>query len=235
MPEGPEVWFLAQAVRAVVGSGPGVPTVTAHGKHLVIGRMHHHFGLSGRLRCVPSSPGALAAGPGHDFVHVHDGGGGGEGPAKVTGHVAVLGPDPAPEVAALAAVGVDWMTADAKALEAAVFANRTRRVKLGAWMLDQHCIAGVGVAWASEIAAEAGLDVTKPLNAQNLRHLGQAYITVRDRVTAVYAALVPPDPAAGVEAVNAWFGNLYAVRPVAVYGKGVPVKVASRMFWRPRE
>ena len=109
---------------------------------------------------------------------------------------------------------------------------------LGTWMLDQSIIAGVGVTWASEIAAVAGVDVAAHMNVQNLSKLADAYVVVRDRVAAVYTAALPPpgDVDAACAAINAWYGNLYAVRaPVmTVHGVGVPVTVGGRNFWKPR-
>jgi formamidopyrimidine-DNA glycosylase len=226
MPEGPELWYLGRVLEGVLGPGRAV---AVHGKHLVLdGSTHHHFGLTGGLRMEVAESGVVDGGGSFATTLRHHYGGG-----RVSGFEKTV---TATEAAAVCAEGVDWMTASLGAI-AAVIAGAARRKKvLGTWMLDQHAVAGVGVAWASEIAAVAGLDVAAHMSVQNLSGLAAAYVTVRDRVTAVYSAALPPlgDMAAARTAVDGWYGNLYAVRApvVAAYGVGVPITVGGRTFWK---
>jgi formamidopyrimidine-DNA glycosylase len=229
MPEGPELWYLGRVLAGVLGPGR---SVAVHGKHLVLDATHHHFGLTGGLRAEVSGagpgagPGALT--PAITLRHHY-----GEG--RVAGFEK---PITASEAAVICAQGLDWMTAPPVAIAKAIRASARRKKVLGTWMLDQSIIAGVGVTWASEIAAVAGVDVAAHMNVQNLSKLADAYVVVRDRVAAVYTAALPPpgDVDAACAAINAWYGNLYAVRaPVmTVHGVGVPVTVGGRNFWKPR-
>jgi formamidopyrimidine-DNA glycosylase len=224
MPEGPEVWFLGRVLRNVLE--PVGRSVVLHGKHLVLdGTVHHHFGLSGGLRMDVTT--ATDAGIVEITLRHHHGKGPVSGSAK---------PVTAAEVAALCAEGLDWMTAPRDAIADVISAAAFRRKALGAWMLDQHAIAGVGVAWASEIAAAARLDVARPMCAQNLIKLADAYISVREKAVALYTALLPPpfDTEAAKTAVNNWYRNLYAARApsLTVYSVGTPVLISGRTFWK---
>jgi formamidopyrimidine-DNA glycosylase len=134
-----------------------------------------------------------------------------------------------------AKLGVDWCTATRAQLEAATSSWTYSRKQLGALLLDQHIIAGIGVAWGSEILREAGhLRPELPAKIQSLCRLVEAMCAVRDKAWAVYVKAVDECPDK-VQFVNDWFENLYSVRAMEVYGKTdgscETVKAGARMWW----
>jgi hypothetical protein len=209
MPEGVEVHVLARAlVRA------GIPCL-AHGKHIYARGHDYSFGLVGRLRLERDATGALAI---HKVVS----------PRVPSGAVEPEGPP-----RAAGAGNVDWATASAEELAAATATWGSRARCLGALLLDQSLVAGIGVAWGSEILHAAGaLNPVLPANAQDLRRLVPSMCAVRDAAVERYAAALEAatDP---VEFVNDWFHNLYAVRGdlLAVYKSGTVVMAAGRAWW----
>lgn len=209
MPEGPEVWFLSRLLQTV----PGNTAVSCHGKCLFVGKVTMHFGLESGVECkVCPDTGVVVT----TFNK-----------RGITGH-ATEGEH--------MRLGIDWMTSTPAKLHEIVMKNALRAVKLGSWMLDQTAIAGVGVAWASEIAHEAGLDVNKPMRVQNVSKLAEAYVKVREGVKTVYEQELRKAIGKEIEIANAWFRNLYDARLLhgllKVYKCGTPVSVGSRVFWK---
>lgn len=215
MPEGPEVYELAQLLRRA-----GYADASAHGKHLLCRELHFTFGLTGGLRLptdrtLPPVHTASRRSQVNGAVKTYDG--------------------TLPALVKELKLGADWMTASATTLQAVINASASRKVKLGAWMLDQTEIAGVGVAWGSEIAALANLDVAARMCDQNLRNLGAAYVSVRNSAIDTYNAYIDSvvtDAAAVADAVNGWYLNLERVRVMRAYNVGTPVTVTGRNFWR---
>lgn len=231
MPEGPEVHHMgrllrrAAAARAAAAAaaaaasfaddadGPmdaadvlvataateAAADIRTWGKHLYIDGQDWSFGLTGNVQLDPVTgrPVKVAVG-------------------RVHGHV-LLG-------AASYGVGVDFCTANVAQLQSAVarFYLGSRKA-LGPLLLDQTLVAGIGVAWGSEVLAVAGLRPDKPALAQDLRGLPGAMVAVRDQALSTYADRVHD--------VGAGFPDFYLVRHMAVYNKGVPVMVSGRQWW----
>jgi hypothetical protein len=199
MPEGLEVYHLARVLRAS-GVAPDAHSV---GKHLYVYGQDWTFGLSGRVRL----------GPDGKLQKVNTG--------RVHGSVVDLGVgDPCEP-----RLGVDFAWAAYDTLAAAVHGHWTgSRRLLGPLMLDQDVVAGIGVAWGSEILkAAGGLHPGRPAKDQDLRGLAAAMCRVRDAALAQYSDRVKD--------VDGWFDSLYAVRTMAVYKKGLPVEVGGRTWW----
>ena len=97
-------------------------------------------------------------------------------------------------------------------------------------MLQQKVIAGVGVAWASEIMHRVGLIPNKPCNEQNLLRLAESYISIRDEVKSQYAEFVST-ASSPREFVHGWCDNLYRHRDMKVYRKGTEVVASGRSYW----
>jgi len=204
MPEGPEIWALAEALTA-----SGVPAI-AYGKHLLHDKHDIHFGLNGR---------AMLTADGH-LQHVRTNG--------INGRVV-----PCADLSEMISsndLGIDWMTASPAALQRAISLAYRSRKQLGPWMLQQKCIAGVGVAWASEIMHLAGLIPNKPCSEQNLHHLAEAYVAIRDAVRSLYSEYVS-SAASMKDFVYGWCENLYSHRDMKVYKKGTPVLASGRTYW----
>ena len=206
MPEGPEVFALAAALKAL-----GTPAVS-YGKHLFLPHLQEDwsFGLSGRV--------AL-----HDGVLTKVKAG------LVNGRV-----DAARSISDVVnthTLGVDWLTAPAAALQRVVRGWGRSRKSLAALLLDQAEIAGVGVAWGSEVLAAAGLDPRSSAVSQapHLERLAEALVRTRTAALEVYRNYVARSDAEAV--VNGWFRNLYGIRRMAVYKIGEPVVVAGRKWW----
>ena len=211
MPEGPEVWILAHALRTRFS------TAASSGKHVWVDGKEYTFGLFGGLRVDAE----------HRITHVQRG--------TVSGGVAeVVSIDIMNDVLEL---GPDWMTASEAAIAEAVALEVGRPKQLGAVLLDQTVLAGLGVAWASEVLHEAGLLPDVRASHQNLSKLTPALLAVRERIRAVYLAEwdavvsgCTGDPL--VAFTRGWFQNLYSARVMAVFKKGQAVNVAGRTFWK---
>ncbi len=178
-----------------------------HGKHLFLEGEDWTFGLSGRV-----------AFDGTTLTKVNAG--------RVFGSVQPETP---------LDLGVDFATGTQEQLQAVV-SNKFMgaRKQLGSLLLDQSLIAGIGVAWGSEIlAACGGLRPDVSANAQDLRRLATAMVDVRTKALAMYGEdhVRDMDMVTCQEAVNGWFRNLYDARHMAVYGKGTPCMTGGRTWW----
>jgi hypothetical protein len=170
------------------------------GKHLYIYDQDWTFGLSGTVRL-----------DGDGRLH------------KVSaGHV------PGSVVAGTASFGkgVDFCTGTPDQFREVVhrvFACSKRA--LGPLLIDQAHIAGIGVAWGSEVLREAGLAPHVACNAQAVTdgRLVDALVRVRDRALATYSASGLP--------VAGWYRALYAVRDMTVYKTGTAMEVSGRTWW----
>jgi len=200
MPEGLEVFVLG---RALLHAGLPPDRVDTHGKHLYVNGMDWSFGLWGRVHL--DAEGVLTKVPSS-----------GDGR---TGAVVPL------DASTRSKLGVDFATGTAAAFAAAIQPWRRSKRPLGTLLLDQSGVAGVGVAWGSEMLARCGLRPDKPANAQDLSPLAQTMVHVRDEALQTYFQ------SPTWHEVNAWFHNLYATRHMAVYKKGTPVMVAGRQWW----
>lgn len=196
MPEGLEVFVLGQALQRA-----GVPAVETHGKHLYVHGMDWSFGLWGTVHL--DTHGVLTKKPGD----------------ARTGSVVPMDVDKRSQL------GVDFATGTKSALALVMKPWQGSKRNLGPLLLDQNVVAGVGVAWGSEILARCGLRPDKPANAQDLSPLAQAMVDVRDQALKTYLE------SSNWHDVNAWFRNLYAIRHMVVYKKGMPVTVSGRQWW----
>jgi hypothetical protein len=161
-----------------------------HGKHLFLEGEDWTFGLSGRV-----------AFDGTTLTKVNAG--------RVFGSVQPETP---------LDLGVDFATGTQEQLQAVV-SNKFMgaRKQLGSLLLDQSLIAGIGVAWGSEILAACG-GLRPDVSAKALAMYGEDHVRDMDMVTCQ-------------EAVNGWFRNLYDARHMAVYGKGTPCMTGGRTWW----
>jgi hypothetical protein len=185
----------------------GVPC-SSHGKHLFVDGKDFSFGLAGRVSLT-----------GHQVQKV----------VKDRVPCGAVVPRKSDEPL----IGVNWVTATEAELRVGTAAWRTSRKQLGALLLDQSLISGIGICWGSEILHAAGhLHPRLPAKDQDLHGLVDAMCAVRDRVLERYEAVLTAtkDPALFV---NNWFHNLYAVRGdlLVVYKKGVEVPANGRVWW----
>ncbi len=207
MPEGPEVWWLARAIEQATHGQTRVASVGKRLRWTDVGLVQS-FGLRGRVHLAPD--GTLCAAQPSSWA---------------TGTVVRWSDDDD-------LPGLDWMTADPDALREVV---RRRwcgaKAQLGSLLLDQHTIAGIGVAWGAEILHEAGgLRPERKAIDQHTRLLPNAVVAVRDRARQLYAAHVD---GATADDVNAWFDNCYEWRrpSMRVYERGNTVRAHNRRWF----
>jgi Formamidopyrimidine-DNA glycosylase H2TH domain len=205
MPEGPEVYALSYAINAIV---PGY--TTSIGKHLVIKNGEDwSFGLSGRVYMDES--GTLAK--------VNTG--------YIPGTV---------KVSLENNLGPSWChISDTSILQILIDKWSKSKKKLGAILLDQNEISGIGVAWGSEILYEAGLrpDIAANIQLDNTitkEALLNAILTKKTYVIELYTDFICKSSNKR-KFINDWFNNLYEIRMMKVYKKGKQVEVAGRKWW----
>jgi len=206
MPEGPEIRALAYALTRA-----GIPGITSFGKHLLVGDEDWSFGLNGRVR--------LTAVDRAQLQKIEPRGG-------LAGTVVHTTPT--------STSAVDWATATLPQLRTVVDTKwRGSRKQLGALLLEQkHDVAGIGIAWGSEILHAAGrLRPDVPANRQCLDGLADAMMTIRDTVWMTQYVPAIESALNVLEFVNAWCENLYAIRQMAVYCHGHVVLAQGRKWW----
>ncbi len=206
MPEGPEVWILAQAINRCFS--PDCSTYTSRGKHLRNTETGEDwsFGLSGRVRFNDKTKKLEKIKSGY-----------------VTGSIdSVATTEPK--------LGIDWLFAEPAQLQAKIQSWSKKKKTLAGLMLDQSEICGIGVAWGSEILHVAGLRPDMPAHVQDLSQLSTAMLTTRETIMALYQEFLnsSDDP---ILFVDLWFENLYEKRNMQVYKKGTKVEVLSRNWW----
>lgn len=126
-------------------------------------------------------------------------------------------------------LGPDWMTATRREIQLAVEKMYGSPKPVGVLLTDQHILAGVGVAWGSEVCLRAGVKPNVPANRQNIRPLIDALVDTRNSIADVYSDYVHSHESRHV--VNGWFKNLYGVRTMSVYKLGTPIKLSGRTWW----
>lgn len=107
--------------------------------------------------------------------------------------------------------------------------------KLGAILLDQSEISGIGVAWGSEILHKAHLrpemSAKSELSLPDAKgDLINAIFDVRNSALNTYIEFI--DRSQNIrEFINRWYVNLYEIRTMKVYKKGTQIEVAGRKWW----
>jgi hypothetical protein len=163
IPEGPEVWILGMAIQRVLQT-TSMPTSTptppqtishpfvyTHGKHLFVIQPVNNgsdsfvyenlsFGMVGKVYMDPCT---------YRIVKQESGG-------WITGTTESFSSAEALE-ASRASLGIDWMLATEEQLFQQLQSWMTSRKQLASLIVDQSRIAGIGVAWGSEILHRARL------------------------------------------------------------------------------
>lgn len=191
MPEGPEVWILAKALK-----------MRSHGKHLILSEQESwSFGLTGTVKLLDDGT----------LTKVETG--------KVYGSTSVSNNK----------LGVDWMTSDINAMQNVVNKWTTSKSSVASLLLDQTNIAGIGVAWGSEILHIANILPNKKGCDQDLSNLVLALSNTRDTIKEIYTTVLTQNHVH--QFVNNWFFNLYAVRHMKMYKCGTPIRISGRTWW----
>lgn len=202
MPEGPEVWILSHAVNAHNKS----LNACAIGKHLVFqmndSKVDWSFGLTGKVRADE-----------HGNIY-----------KLKTGMVCGNECDYVQHKKV-----VSWMTASEAELQQIVSSWENSNTLLGALLLDQSMMSGIGVAWGSEILHQSKLVPNMKASKQSLSLLVPVLMSLRNAIKSTYMELL--NNTEPMTFINQWFHNLYAVRNMNVYKKGKQVKTAGRTWY----
>jgi formamidopyrimidine-DNA glycosylase len=126
-------------------------------------------------------------------------------------------------------LGINLLTATENDIYPIVEKWQNSRKMLGPLLLNQEDIAGIGVAWGSEILNNADLLPNVSAKLQDLTNLTDSIIYTRDKILETYKKYVKNNNP--VEVVNNWFRNLYKVREMNVYKTGKSIKVYGRDWW----
>jgi hypothetical protein len=216
MPEAPEIHVLALALKSLGFQSE------AYGKHLFIIDIHSGkkfditFGLGGKIKLDPELNLKKIPNPelpSGDFKEIDCF----EDKKYKSGEF-----------------GINWLTSTREELAAKVKSWNKRRKQIGALLIDQHEICGIGVAWASEILYEAGIQPDE--KSSWIEFLGEkealieALLSIRQRVLQRYTENLKGNM---VSFVNEWFQNLYEIRKpiMKVYQKGLEKKISGRIWY----
>lgn len=208
MPEGPEVWILSEALKIHFGDN----NIASKGKHLIlhINNVYEDwsFGLSGKVNIDNCN----------NLSKIDSGWLNGEKKIIVMEELNN---------------SIDFMVSDKNVLQDEINKWKTSKKQLAGLLLDQKYIAGIGVAWGSEILAIAGLLPNISANKQDLSHLAEIIVNLREQIKTTYMYALEQSKINGniVNFINNWFDNLYEIRNMNVYKKGNSIKVLGRTWW----
>ena len=208
MPEGPEVASLCKRLKML-----GL-TVESAGKHLLYKNSRDicfdiSFGLVGKIKLLKTCEGQ------YDIEKLST--------SSLSGEIREI-----PDFESIKEnLGVDWITSDHKTLFEIVDTWRSKSKKIAGLLIDQHEIAGIGVAWATEILADAGIHPTASAIDIDIDKLVESIISVRNMAMETYDNY-DEDPE---RFIDRWFMNLYFIRRMKVYKKGTEVMVYGRKFY----
>lgn len=214
MPEGLEIFILSKALQDL-----GIQT-EAYGKHLLLkdpytGEIFDYtFGLAGKLHISE-----------HNLSLT-----------KINHPTLVSGSKDA--ISSFSQVkeklGLNWITASKEDVLILVRSWIFRKRQIGALLIDQKEICGIGVAWASEILFQAGISPVLKSNLLDCLNLVDKLVesicNVRDKILPVYVKNISKN---SKSFINHWFDNLYTIRTpfLQVYKKGEILRVSGRDFW----
>jgi formamidopyrimidine-DNA glycosylase len=199
MPEGPEVWILNEAINLYYGDNFSQYI----GKHIIIENICWSFGLKGKIK-INEETNELFKPSENDWIH---------GVNEVFDINFKF--------------GLDWLTCLDLSLVIEKF--KKSKSKLGSLLINQKYIAGIGVAWGSEILHRAGLRPDIPSNCQDLSTLLPALYSIREEIKQLY--LNELENKDNKEFINSWFENLYKIRDMKVYKKGEKIDVGGRSWY----
>ena len=163
------------AAAAAVLDGGSIESIDAWGKHLFYrwstgDTLHVHLGLYGRFRKRASPPSEPRGQIRLRLI-------GSDWTGDLSGPIACELLDPVLEDRLLARLGPDPLRSDPGAFEAFATALGRRRIPIGAALLDQKVIAGIGNVYRAELLFLAGMDPRRPartLAQEEVRALWEA-------------------------------------------------------------
>jgi formamidopyrimidine-DNA glycosylase len=233
MPEGPEVWILSEALN-ILSNNPDYSK--SYGKHLFItnnkiGIRELTFGLTGKLKVI-----------------INENKNNNESESEITLEKQNIGfcygddkiiSEQLYITTINKTLGLNFMKVDKDTFDIIVSKWSTSKRKLGALLLEQKEIAGIGVAWGSEILYKSALNPDIKACEQNLSNLSQSLYIVQQYCIKVYTDYLysitnQKDNNINnllVSFIDGWYKNLYSVREMSIYKKGMELKSGGRVWW----
>lgn len=213
MAEGPELWFLSNAINTHYE----IPITSNYGKHMFIHSPEAPtikdwtYGLKGKVKISKDlsmrkvASGSFLVGYENDWANIEE---------------------------ARQNLGVNWMMAPFDDIIALVNSWKTSKRTLGALLTDQSEIAGVGIVWACEILGAIYLDPTKKACEQELTYLAGSLLNFRVYAKHIYSEYLFANQEHLDETVNAWPDNILPLRELVIYGKCDQVKLGNRQWYK---
>lgn len=226
MPEGPEVWILSEALNKLYHNSD---YSQSYGKHLFIQDKHIGlreltFGLTGKVKVSENNSEILLEKINTGFCYGDD---------RIISEQLYI-------TTINKTLGLNFMKIQKDTFELIVSKWSSVKRKLGTLILDQKEIAGIGVAWGSEILYRAGLNPDIKACEQDLSKLSLALYETQQYIIKIYIDylnnIIHKDKNNGnnnllVCFINEWYKNLYIVREMTVYKKGNELKSGGRVWW----
>lgn len=214
MPEGPEIWILNQAICGYYDDSEASVSL---GKKLIVSNKYNEhnktiiwsFGLNGKMSIDGNN--LLYKPSEHNWIY-------GINEIYIHGFSNSV------------SINADWMTSDEDVLNRFVKKLSTKKIKLGPALIDQKNIAGIGVAWGSEILYRAELRPDIPANQQDLSNLVRVMIEIREEIKSLYGIYLN-NCTEIKKFIEEWFENLYKIRNMRVYNIGEKIKINGRTWW----
>jgi formamidopyrimidine-DNA glycosylase len=213
MPEGLEVFILSKAMKSLGFE------CSSYGKHLLIKELHNgekydiSFGLIGKIKLDKNLKIQKIENneiPSGDMKKINS------------------------YEEAKEKLGIDWVKATKEEISEIVYKWKNRKKQIGALLIEQNELCGIGVAWASEILHNAKINPTEKAHTLEFLNLIEPLINsiiyIRDKMIKNYLQNIGVD---NIKFVNEWFENLYKIREkdMKVYKKGDEIKVGGRIFY----
>ena len=135
-------------------------------------------------------------------------------------------------------LGVDWLKATREDIEDIVHRWSSRKKQIGALLLDQHEISGIGIAWGSEILNTSNINPNERSSIFELLNLStplvDAILSTREKALKLYTNVLTANAS---KFINNWYTNLYTAREESmnVYKKGTEMIVSGRTFYIQKE
>ncbi len=209
MPEGPEVYILSKAIN----NHYGYNKTTSFGKELSIYNNNMSsidgeiwsFGLSGKVQINDSN----------ELIKITT--------DMISGTIKDIKLKKKKE-------GIDWMSASKEDITTVVSSWTKSKKKLAGLLMDQTLIAGIGIAWGSEILFLANLRPDLKACEQDLTQLAQSIFDIATMIKSIYDIVLTSNPDKKIF-INEWYQNLYKIREMRVYKKGEKIDVLGRTWW----
>lgn len=228
MPEGPEIALLSKALNMYYNDNT---FSSAYGKHLYLlkSKEDWSFGLSGTVHINERN----------ELVKDKD--------KWVSGNIRSFNPSNSTNstnpsnvslIASSNKLGINWLSSSKQQIHAIVQQWVHSKKTLASLMLDQSQIAGIGVAWGSEILFQANLSpelkaIDQFTDASIVNHFVTILAHVGTHALYQYDLYLSKakDKQELKTLIQDWYHNLYSERTMHVYKKGKKRKVGGRSWW----